>query len=170
MALYAHCPLFTLSVSMRNMNRPPLLQAAPPTSLPKTIGRILLGTFLVFTGISHLTFARQDFHAQVPKSLPFSEGFTVVASGIAEITLGLSLLFLRRQRIPVGLAGAAFFVAIFPGNIAQYLNHADAFGLDTDAKRFVRLFLQPPLVMWALWSTNAWTWLRGGPPTPFPSS
>lgn len=148
---------------MRSMNRPPLFQAAPPTSLPKTIGRILLGILLVFTGISHLTFARRDFHAQVPKSLPFSEGFTVVASGIAEIALGLSFLFLRRQRVPVGLAGAAFFVAIFPGNIAQYLNHADAFGLDTDAKRFVRLFFQPPLVLWALWSTNGWTWLRGQP-------
>ena len=84
--------------------------------------------------------------------------------------IGLSLLFLRRQRIPVGLAVAAFFVAIFPGNIAQYLNHADAFGLDTDAKRFVRLFLQLPLLMWVLWSTNAWAWLRGGPPTQFPSS
>jgi len=146
---------------MINMNRPPLFQAASPTSPLKTVSRILLGAFLVFTGVSHLTFGRRDFHAQVPKSLPFSEGFTVVASGIVEIALGLSLVFLRRQRLPVGLAAGALFIAVFPGNIAQYLNHADAFGLDTDGKRLVRLFFQPPLVMWALWSTNAWAWLRG---------
>lgn len=144
---------------MGNRNRIPLLQDAQ-TSLSKTTGRILLGALLVFTGVSHLTFARRDFHAQVPKSLPFSKDFTVVASGIAEIALGLSLIFLRRQRIPVGLVSAAFFIAIFPGNIAQYLNHANAFGLDTDKKRLVRLFFQPPLVIWALWSTNAWAWLR----------
>jgi uncharacterized membrane protein len=87
--------------------------------------------------------------------------FTVVASGIAEIALGLSPIFWRRQRVPVGLAVGAFFIAIFPRNIAQYLNHANAFGLDTDGKRLARLFFQPPLVMWALWSTNAWAWLHG---------
>lgn len=146
---------------MKNMHRTPLLQAAPPTSVPKTIGRLLLGAFLIFAGVSHLTFARHDFLAQVPKALPFSEDFIVVASGIVEIALGLSLVFLRRQRILVGLVVGAFFIAVFPGNIAQYMNHASAFGLDTDMKRLVRLFFQPPLVIWALWSTGAWGWLCG---------
>ena len=119
---------------------------------------------LVYAGTSHLTFARAEFVAQVPKVLPLSEDFVVVASGIVEITLGLSLLLLGRWRIPVGLIVAAFFIAIFPGNISQYLNGVDAFGLDTDTKRLVRLFFQPLLVIWALWGTGAWAWLRSGRP------
>ncbi len=115
---------------------------------------------LAFAGTSHLTFARAEFIAQVPKVLPFSVDFVVVASGVVEIALGLALLLLRRWRVPVGLVVATFFIAIFPGNISQYLNHVSAFGLDTDTKRFARLFFQPLLVAWALWSTGAWPWLR----------
>jgi hypothetical protein len=73
--------------------------------------------------------------------------------------LGLALILLRRQRAAVGLVVAGFFVVIFPGNIAQYTEGTDAFGLDTDTKRLVRLFFQPVLVVWALWSTSAWRWL-----------
>ena len=119
---------------------------------------------LLFTGISHLTFARQEFVAQVPKSLPLSDDTVVVASCVAELLIGASLIALPRQRVPVGLATAAFFVAIFPGNVAQYLNGVDAFGLDTDGKRFARLFGQPLLVAWALHSTGAWAWLRDREP------
>ena len=57
----------------------------------------------------------------------------------------------------MGWLTAAFFVAIFPGNISQYLTATDAFGLDTDEARFTRLFFQPLLVIWALWSTGALT-------------
>ena len=84
----------------------------------------------------------------------------VVASGVAELAIGASLIALPRYRVPVGLGTTAFFVAIFPGNVAQYLNGVDAFGLDTDGKRFARLFFQPVLVAWALHSTGAWDWLR----------
>ena len=142
------------------MTRPSLFATQPPTTLPRTIARLLLGAVLAFAGVSHLTFARAEFIAQVPKSLPFSEDFVVLASGVVEISLGLALLLLRRWRVPVGLVVAAFFIAVFPGNISQYLNHADAFGLDSDAKRLLRLFFQPPLVIWALWATGAWGWLR----------
>ncbi len=121
----------------------------------KTLARLLLGGFLAFAGISHLTFARDEFGAQVPNSIPLDEDFVVVASGIVEIALGAALMALPRHRKIVGLVVAAFFVAVFPGNIAQYVNHADAFGLDTDQKRLVRLFFQPVLVIWALWSTDA---------------
>jgi len=55
----------------------------------------------------------------------------------------------------VGWVVAAFFVAIFPGNISQYVNGIDAFGLDTDRARLVRLFFQPLLALWALWATRA---------------
>lgn len=121
----------------------------------KTIARLLLGGMLAFAGVSHLTFARDEFQAQVPQSIPLSEDFTVVASGIVEIALGAALMGLSRERRLVGWIVAAFFVAVFPGNVAQYLNHADGFGLDTDRARFIRLFFQPVLIVWALWSTDA---------------
>lgn len=141
--------------------RTPLFAPAGPTSLPQTIARFALGAFLTFAGVSHLTFARGEFQAQVPTWVPFSVDFVVVASGVVEIALGLSLLLLRKYRVPVGLVTAAFFIAIFPGNISQYVTHQDAFGLDSDTKRLVRLFFQPLLVAWALWGTGAWSWLRG---------
>lgn len=132
------------------------LLAAPPTSRPRTLARILLGAVLVFAGISHLTFARQDFEAQVPDWFPIGDDPVVLVSGVIEIGLGAALLAFGRGRVGVGFVVAAFFVAVFPGNIAQYVDHADAFGLDTDTKRFVRLFFQPLLVVWALWATGAW--------------
>ncbi|MCS5497139.1 hypothetical protein NY547_07815 [Cnuibacter physcomitrellae] len=133
-----------------------LLAPAPPTETKRTLARLGLGGILVFAGTSHLTFARKDFRAQVPPWLPLPVDLVVVLSGIVEIALGSALLLLGRQRVPVGWIVATFFVAIFPGNIAQYAEHRDAFGLDTDAKRLARLPGQPLLVWLALWSTGAW--------------
>jgi Predicted membrane protein len=117
--------------------------------------RILLGASLVFAGVSHLTVARDEFQAQVPPQVPLDPDTTVVASGVVEIALGSALALapmpLRRT---VGSVAAAFFVAIFPGNIAQWWYRRDGFGLDTEAKRFGRLFFQPVLVAWAWWSTR----------------
>ena len=132
------------------------LTDAPATSLPRTLARRLLGAILVFAGVSHLTFAREEFTAQVPDWFPVDDDPVVLVSGIAEISLGAALIAWTRGRVTTGLLVAAFFVAIFPGNIAQYLEGTDAFGLDSDRKRFVRLFFQPVLVVWALWSTGAW--------------
>ena len=126
----------------------------------RTIGRIVLGSFLAFAGISHLTFARKEFVAQVPEWVPLEDDVVVVGSGVAEISLGAALVALPSRRVPVGWLVAAFFVAIFPGNISQYVTRTSAFGLTTDRKRFVRLFFQPVLVLWALWSTGAWKALR----------
>lgn len=123
-------------------------------SLPRTLARWLLGAALVFTGTAHLSFARDEFVAQVPSWLPLPIDVTVVASGVVEIALGLALLVLRR--VAVGWIVAAFFVAIFPGNIEQFVRGTDAFGLDTDLARGIRLLFQPLLVIWALWSTGAW--------------
>ncbi|KTR19557.1 DoxX family protein [Curtobacterium citreum] len=117
--------------------------------------RVLLGLALVFAGTSHLTFARRDFRAQVPDFVPLDTDTTVLASGVAEIGLGSALLLApRRRRRTVGNVAALFFTAIFPGNLAQWVNQRDAFGLDTDEKRFARLFGQPLLIAWALWSTR----------------
>ena len=124
------------------------------------IGRVALGAIMVFAGIGHLTFAREEFQAQVPAWVPLPPDVTVLASGVVEIALGASMILLARRRVVVGLLLAAFFVAIFPGNIAQWMNHRDAFGLTSDRARFIRLFFQPVLIAWALWSTGAWQAIR----------
>ena len=126
------------------------------TTTIQTIGRVVLGVFLIFAGTGHLTWSRVEFLAQVPKWLPFSGDLVVVLSGIVEILLGLSLILLSNQRVLVGWVVALFFVLVFPGNISQYITHTDAFGLNSDLARGLRLLFQPLLVVWALWCTNAW--------------
>lgn len=122
----------------------------------RTFARWLLGAVLTFAGVGHFTFARQSFVAQVPQWLPLPVDVVVVASGVVEILLGLSLILLARYRVAVGWIVAAFFVAVFPGNLEQFVRGTDAFGLDSDIARAVRLVFQPVLVLWALWSTGAW--------------
>lgn len=121
----------------------------------RTAARWLLGAALVLAGIAHLTTAREEFQAQVPEWFPVDADLVVLVSGVVEIALGASLLAWRLRRVEVGLATAAFFVAIFPGNVAQYVEGTDAFGLDSDQARLTRLFFQPVLIAWALWSTGA---------------
>jgi uncharacterized membrane protein len=122
--------------------------------------QILLGVSLAYAGTTHLTTSRQEFQAQVPTWLPLDADFVVIASGIVEILLGIALLTLWPYRRQVGLIVAIFFILIFAGNINQYVNGIDAFGLDTDQARLTRLFFQPVLVAWALWSTDAWQIVR----------
>lgn len=131
-------------------------------SLVRTVGRVLLGLFLVGAGVGHLTFARQGFQAQVPPWLPFDADFVVVASGIVEITLGLAVLLLTRYRTAVGWVVALFFLAIFPGNISQLFVHTTAEGWMNPATVAlgIRLLFQPLLVAWAFWSTGAWSQRR----------
>ena len=130
----------------------------------KSLAQIALGAFLLSAGISHLGSNRTEFLAQVPTWLPLNADFVVVASGLVEITLGVLLittvLVFKRYRRQVGLITGIFFILIFPGNINQYVNQIDAFGLDTDTKRLIRLFFQPPLVLWALWSSGAFKLLK----------
>lgn len=120
------------------------------------LARTLLGAALAYAGFTHLTTSRTEFQAQVPTILASQADFVVIASGVVEIVLGLSLIFLYKYRTQIGWITALFFIAIFPGNISQYLNGTDAFGLDTDQARATRLLFQPLLVIWALWSTGAW--------------
>lgn len=115
--------------------------------------RITLGVFLAAAGVLHLTALRTEFQAQVPSWLPLDADLVVVASGVVEVALGLALLLApARHRRLVGLVVAAFFVAVFPGNVAQYVEGTSAFGLDTDGARLTRLFFQPVLVLAALWA------------------
>ena len=126
------------------------------TSPARTIGRIALGSVLLLAGTSHLTFAREEFAAQVPPWVPVDTDTVVVGSGLVELALGGALVALPKQRVAVGWVVAAFFVAIFPGNVSQLVTRTDAFGLDSDRARAIRLVFQPLLVVWALWSTGAW--------------
>ena len=130
----------------------------------KSLAQIALGAFLLSAGISHLDSNRTEFLAQVPTWLPLDADFVVVASGIVEITLGVLLittvLVFKKYRRQVGLITGIFFILVFPGNINQYVNQIDAFGLDTDTKRLIRLFFQPPLVIWALWSSGAFKLIK----------
>lgn len=118
--------------------------------------QVLLGIALTYAGIGHLTTNRQEFQAQVPTLFKDYADFVVLASGVVEILLGLSLIALWKYRVQIGWVVALFFVAVFWGNISQYLNHTDAFGLNSDRARLIRLFFQPLLVLWALTSTGAW--------------
>lgn len=126
----------------------------------RDIARLALGAFLTFAGVGHLSFARHDLHAQVPPWLPLDADFVIIASGIVEIALGLSLIVLTQRRAFVGWVVAIFFVLIFPGNISQFTTHTDAFGLNSDLARGIRLLFQPLLVVWALWCTGAWEAFR----------
>ncbi len=132
------------------------------TSTTQNVFRVILGLLMIMAGIGHLTFQREEFQAQVPRWLPSSDAFmdfVVVSSGVVEILLGLAMVLLVKHKVKVGMVLAIFYVLIFPGNISQYTNGIDAFGLDTDLKRFVRLFFQPVLILWALWSTGALKYL-----------
>ena len=126
------------------------------TSKFQTLSRWVLGVALLLAGIGHLTWARTEFLAQVPLWVPLEGDLVVVLSGIIEIVLGGALIALPKYRVALGWITAVFFVLIFPGNISQYINQINAFGLDSDLDRGIRLLFQPFLVMWALWSTGAW--------------
>jgi uncharacterized membrane protein len=132
--------------------------------LIKKLLQFSLGAFLTSAGISHLGSNRTEFLAQVPSWLPLNGDLVVVASGIVEIALGVSLItttfILTQYRKKVGIVVAIFFILIFPGNINQYVNKIDAFGLDSDQKRLIRLFFQPPLVIWALWSSGGMKYFK----------
>lgn len=128
----------------------------------RALAQGLLGTFLLLAGLAHLTFAREEFRAQVPPWVPLDVDLVVLLSGVVEIAVGAALLLAWRHplRAWVGTGTALLFVAVFPGNIAQLTEQRDAFGLTTDTGRAVRLLFQPVLVLWALWCTGAWRWWR----------
>lgn len=121
-----------------------------------TLARLALGAILLVAGIGHFASA-DEFLAQVPPWMPAPDA-VVAVSGVIELILGLALIAAPgRWRPVVGWVVAAFFIVIFPGNIWQFLEGRDAFGLDSDAARLIRLLFQPVLVVWALWATGAWS-------------
>ncbi|WP_353813450.1 DoxX family protein [Agromyces sp. SYSU T00266] len=129
--------------------------SVPPSTPARSAGRWFLAASLAFAGVSHLTWARREFRAQVPPWVPMDADAVVVGSGVVEVGLSAALVALPRERSRVGWIVAAFFAAVFPGNVAQWRERRDAFGLTTDRARFVRLWFQPLLIALALWSTRA---------------
>jgi len=130
------------------------------TSTFQNIMRVVLGSFMILAAIGHFTFQRADFQAQVPNWIPLEKDLVVILSGLVEISLGLAMIFWTKQKVRVGIVLAIFYVLIFPGNIAQYMNGTDAFGLNTDQSRLIRLFFQPVLIVWALWSTGVFRYIK----------
>ena len=130
-------------------------------ALVRRVAQVALGAAMLFAGTGHLTFAREEFQAQVPPWVPLDPDLVVLASGVVELAVGAALVVTWRQpaRALVGVATALLFVAVFPGNVGQYVEGVDAFGLDSDRARLVRLFFQPVLVLAALWGGG---WLRRG--------
>src|SRR5579875_258836 len=112
-------------------------------SVIRTVARVVLGAFLCFAGVSHLSFARTSFRAQVPSWLPLNADLVIIVSGVVEILLGAALLIATRRRPQIGWVVAVFFVLVFPGNISQFITHTNAFGLDSDVSRGIRLLFQP---------------------------
>lgn len=132
------------------------------TTTIQNILRILLGAFMLYAGIGHLTFLRTEFQAQVPTWITTDTAlmdFIVLASGVVEIIFGLLMILGGRLKIKTGSALAIFYILIFPGNINQYVNEIDSFGLNTDRQRLIRLIFQPVLIIGALWSTGALNYL-----------
>lgn len=124
------------------------------TNTVQDIFRIVLGSFMVLAGAGHLTFKRKEFQAQVPGWVPLSKDLVVILSGVVEIALGFAMMFAFPTNVIAGIALSTFYVLISPGNISQYVNHKNAFGLNSDRARLARLFFQPVLIFWALWSTG----------------
>lgn len=127
----------------------------------RSVARIILGSALIFAGLGHLTFLRLDFQSQVPDWVGLDKNIVVILSGLVEVALGAALIVVRRRRSLLGLAAGLFFIAVFPGNISQFIDGDDAFGLNSDRERRNRLFFQPVLVAWAWWSTDAFALFRG---------
>ncbi len=135
-----------------------LATAQVKTSRVQNVFRILLGLMMIYAGVGHLSFRRVDFYAQVPTWLTTDANlidWVVLISGVIEIIMGLAMVWGRKIKVQMGLILALFFIAVFPGNINQYVNHIDAFVLTTDRARFIRLLFQPVLVLWALWASGA---------------
>jgi uncharacterized membrane protein len=132
-----------------------LMNKYVPTNLLQDIFRIILGLFMIIAAFGHFFFDRAAFQAQVPDWMPMNKDTVVLLSGIPELILGLAMVFWTRQKVWIGLILAVFYVLVFPGNLAQYTEARDAFGLDTNLKRFIRLLFQPVLILWALWCTGA---------------
>lgn len=130
----------------------------PATTRQRPLGVLLrwaLAAFLATAGVGHFV-APEEFMAQVPPYLPAPE-LLIAVSGVAELAIAIALVVLPRYRRLMGITAALFFVVILPGNVAQYTEARDAFGLTSDTARLARLVLHPLLWVWALAAGDLWS-------------
>lgn len=106
---------------------------------------------MAVAGVGHFV-ATEAFLAQTPSFLPLRT-WIIWVSGAIEIGFAIALVAVPARRRLVGRLLAAFYVAIFPGNVYQAVAGTSGFGLDTPAARWTRLLVQPVLVLAALWAT-----------------
>ncbi len=134
-----------------------MTSVSDPVAGWRTAGRWLLIVLLAAAGVSHLTWGRRGYRIVVPdwstRLTGLDKDAIVVGSGVVELMLAGAVATMPRER-SVGWLVAAFFVAVFPGNVHQWRTGRPAPMLRTDRARFVRLLLQPVLVVWALWATR----------------
>ncbi|MEY3073057.1 MAG: hypothetical protein RLZZ353_1253 [Actinomycetota bacterium] len=124
-------------------------------SPPRLVLRLALAAFLATAGVGHFV-ATETFLAQVPAWMPF-EREVVLVSGVVELVLAAAVALASSRRTLVALVVVTFLHVVLPGNIAQWLEGVDAFGLDTDRARLLRLVVgHPLLVLWALAAGDVW--------------
>lgn len=107
----------------------------------------LLAAFLLGAGIMHFV-NPSFFNAIVPPWVPGSARDATYASGVAEVLVGLGIVFARTRRLALWSA-AALFVAVYPANLYMAWDWRDR-ELSERLVAYGRLPLQIPLVWWAI--------------------
>jgi uncharacterized membrane protein len=115
----------------------------------KTIGLYAASIAFVFAGISHFTKER-FFMKAMPPYIPFHKAMVLV-SGIAEIILGLGLLF-PATRVYAAWGLIMLLVAVFPANI--YMATSGKFHKIPSFLLWLRLPLQFVLIWWIYQYSN----------------
>ena len=113
--------------------------------------RDALSLILVFTGVSHFTFMKEDFVRMMPPSIPWPRAL-VYFTGICEIAGAVGLLLPELRRL-AAYALVAFFLAVLPANI-----HAALAGVTLRGKPAMSLWLRIPMqilfIAIAFWSAR----------------
>jgi len=113
--------------------------------------RDALSLMLVFTGVSHFTFMKDDFVRMMPPSIPWPRAL-VYFTGICELAGAVGLLLPEFRRI-AAYALFAFFLAVLPANI-----HAARVGVTLRGKPATSLWLRIPVqilfIAIAFWSAR----------------
>jgi|SRR6185436_11515649 len=116
----------------------------------RTVSRYIFGLFFVLAGVNH--FVSPAFYLNImPPYLPWHLALVYI-SGIAEIGLGLLLLF-RRWAVVAAWGLIALLVAVFPANLHMAM-HPNLYPSLPPLGLWLRLPIQGVLIAWAYWYTR----------------